>query len=197
MLLTIFTESLKLPLSWNPDKESHLLCLQLLLLLPSSGAVSVSPSPQSGRLYLSTAPRTCGTSCQCGVCAGLCVLSRQILAHTLCWVYTKCRPIAQEGKNVVLSVSGPSEPRAAATPQRKAPSGDNKPGSSRRNHLCLDANLEALRNTQLVSGITGGWATGGVFRQGLKNCAQKQKALADTEKKLPGCTENLTLGLAK
>lgn len=98
MLLTIFTESLKLPLSWNPDKESHLLCLQLLLLLPSSGAVSVSPSPQSGRLYLSTVPRTCGTACQCDACAGPCVLSHQRLARTLCWGYTKCRPVAQEGK---------------------------------------------------------------------------------------------------
>lgn len=92
MLLTIFTESLKLPLSWNPDKESHLLCLQLLLLLPSSGAVSMSPSPQSGRLYLSTVPHTCGTSCPCDACAGLCAPSHQTLARTLCWVYRKCRP---------------------------------------------------------------------------------------------------------
>lgn len=92
MLLTIFTESLKLPLSWNPDKESHLLCLQLLLLLPSSGAVSMSPSPQSGRLCLSTVPHTCGTSCPCDACAGLCAPSHQTLARTLCWVYRKCRP---------------------------------------------------------------------------------------------------------
>lgn len=92
MLLTVFTESLKLPLSWNPDKESHLLCSQLLLLLPSSGAVSTSPSPQSGRLYLSTVPHTCGTSCQCDACARLCAPSHQILARTLCWVYRKCRP---------------------------------------------------------------------------------------------------------
>lgn len=105
MLLTIFTESLKLPLSWNPDKESHLLCLQLLLLLPSSGAVSTSPSPQSGRLYLSTVPHTCGTSCQCDACAGLCALSHQILARTLCWVYRKCRPGAGRKQKTCYIIS--------------------------------------------------------------------------------------------
>lgn len=103
MQLTIFTESLKLPLSWNPDKESHLLCLQLLLLLPSSGAVSMSPSPQSGRLYLSTVPHTCGTSCPCDAGAGLCAPSHRTLARTLCLVYRKCRPGQDKSITPVIS----------------------------------------------------------------------------------------------
>lgn len=126
MLLTIFTESLKLPLSWNPDKESHLLCLQLLLLLPSSGAVSMSPSPQSGRLYLSTVPHTCGTSCPCDACAGPCAPSHQTLAHTLCWVYTKCRPGADKSRNLSHHQHPSHErPGASLVSWKKSIFGDN------------------------------------------------------------------------
>lgn len=156
MLLTIFTESLKLPLSWNPDKESHLLCLQLLLLLPSSGAASTSPSPQSGRLYLSTVPHTCGTSCQCDACAGLCAPSHQILARTLCWVYRKCRPDAgrKQKTHYIISIQ-PMKHQEPATSRKKSTFWGQYVGSSRRDHQGSDANLEKFGKPPLASGITG------------------------------------------
>lgn len=126
MLLTVFTESLKLPLSWNPDKESHLLCLQLLLLLPSSGAASTSPSPQSGRLCLSTVPHTCGTSCPCDACAGPYAPSRQTLAHTLCWACRKCRPGAGREQRTRYTVGVQLRKAGASRFSReKSPFGDN------------------------------------------------------------------------
>lgn len=106
MLLRIFTELVQLPLSWNPDTESHLLCLQPLLLLPSSEAPSRSLSPRNGRLCLSAVPHTYSTSCLYDVCAGLCAPSHQTLAHTLYWVCRKCRPCAGGKKGNAVMLQG-------------------------------------------------------------------------------------------